>query len=202
MNRIYTASMLLLVFAASASAQGFHLSLDTSGGGGFTGLNSVSVQTVPNTVCDSASPPKCSIDPNNVVLIRNASYTWQPALAVGLTFRIITPNAWKDQDGDGIGFGPSGQFVFLPSGTGTTAAPAATFNIGTQSKQLFFGVLFAKASTADIPGGGSRAIVPIGFPSDAFVLANSGRVPAFFAGIILAGKSVTSPGASPTAKRP
>jgi hypothetical protein len=177
--------------AAPSSTPVHHWSLDTAAGGGFVGIKAAGVQTLPNTTCDKSTPPVCTVDPNNIIIVKNNTYAWQPALAVGLIFRYIRHIDPKTQDGIGIGVG--GQFVFVPRGDSTRAAPAATLHVGTQSKQLFFGAIFAPADTVDIPGGGNRAVVPLGFSINSLARTDGGRGPTYFAGVVIAGKSITAP---------
>jgi hypothetical protein len=185
---LHLSFVILCANAPLAHAQ--HLSIDAAAGGGFVGVDTAGVQTIPNTSCDTSNPPKCTADANTVIAIKNTAYSWQPALAVGLVFRYI-PNPGATSH-DGVGIGVGGQFVFVPHGSSSRAAPAITVHIGTASKQLFLGAVFMPSDTVDIPGGGDRAVLSTGFQTSSLIRPDGGRGPTFFAGVVIDGKSLTS----------
>jgi hypothetical protein len=186
-------------FASSALAQLPHMAIDIAAGGGFVGLDTNEVQTTPHTTCTPAQPPVCTADPANVVVTANSRYGWQPAVATGLVFRYIPKPEYvgsDDQGGmkrDGFGIGLGAQFVFVPHGDNTRAAPALTIHVGRSSQQVFFGWVFAPVDKVEIPGGGPSAIVPAGFQATELIRPDAGRRPQFFAGVVIGGVAVTQP---------
>jgi hypothetical protein len=176
------------------------IGIDVSAGGGFVGLNTVEVQSTPRTTCQAGAPPVCSIDAERVVITANYKYGWQPAVATGLVFRyVFTPSEFarttsNDPIKDGLGVGLGAQFVFVPRGDVTRAAPALTLHAGRSSQQVFFGVVFAPSDKVEIPGGGTSAIVPVSFPTAGLIRPDARRRPQFFAGVVIGGVAVTRPG--------
>jgi hypothetical protein len=190
-----------VLFGSPAGAQGLSkLAIDVAAGGGFAGLRSSEVQTVPHTTCNSGQPPVCTVDSSVVKIIANSTYGWQPAIATGLVFRYVPHPArvGTSKSGeevmDGIGVGLGAQFVFVPRDDTTRAAPAITVHVGKSSQQVFFGVIFAPSDRAELPGGGKSAVVPVGFDAAGLIRPNGGNKIQFFAGVVIGGVAVTQPG--------
>jgi hypothetical protein len=189
----------ILTLPRPAAAQFGKWAIDVAAGGGFVGLNTNEVQTTPRTTCTTADPPVCTVDTNNVVITANSRYGWQPAVATGLVFRFVpkAETVSKSTSGeelkDGIGFGIGGQFVFVPRGDTTRAAPALTIHVGKSSQQIFFGWLFSPVDRVEIPGGGTSAVVPAAFPTSSLLRPDSQRRAQFFAGVVIGGVPVTRP---------
>ena len=155
--------------ALSAEAQQNQLrtvkwALEVAAGGGFAGLSEVAVQQEPNLTCTTATPPVCTPDPANKVLVRNKAYSWRPSVATGIVFRMLFRETTEDRAADAWGAGHGTHFVFVPKSEGEARpAPALAIHVGKAQMQAFAGFILVPTNEATLPGGGNRAIVPIGF---------------------------------------
>jgi hypothetical protein len=175
--------------------------------GGFAGLAQVTVQTVPNLICSEQAvlrnpagtpttvgvTPSCTVDPNNVVAIKNTTHNWKPATSTGIIFRWIVHKDQDDEKNDGFGVGVGTHFVFVPSEQSTRAAPAITFHMGKKGLQVFGGWIFVRTDSVELPGLGERAVVPATFTTSSLTRTEGGREATFFAGIVIGALSITKP---------
>lgn len=133
-----------------------HLALDVMAGGGFVGTTTRDVETSPHFNCEGNPIATCLPVEAFVALRESVSKSWQPAIATGLVIRYVFRPRADPNDAtriDGIGLGVGGNFVFVPSGDSTKAAPALTLHFGTSGQQLFFGWLFTWTRSVILSGG-------------------------------------------------
>jgi hypothetical protein len=194
----FTAIFALLA-AAGLEAQVDRLQIEAAATGGFVGLSSANVQTQPDLICAPGSA--CTVDQNNVKLVRTKAYSWEPALSAGIVFRwllgtreeLSKMNATAAAGAVGVGLGLHFVFVPKPGGPGVSPAPAIALHVGTAHMQAFAGMIFANSDAVMLPGGGSTAIVPNGFSTSSLTIPNGSWGPNFFAGIVIGGISVKTP---------
>ena len=185
----------VLVCSSAAQAQNppnVKWRLEVAAGGGFAGLSEVEVQSEPHLACSAATPPVCTPDPANKVLVRNKSYSWRPAVSTGLVFRWLLEPATEATAAEALGVGLGAHFVFVPKTEGATRpAPALAVHFGKAAMQVFAGFIFVPTNEATLPGGGQRAVVPSSFDQSVLVRNDAGKGPSFFAGIVIGGVPVT-----------
>ncbi len=130
--------------------------VEAAAAGGFVGINQVQLQRIPLVLCPSPSPGQttpivCSPDPtNNVLVVKNQTNDWRPAVSAGLVFRWRFPHTKREQGDDSFGIGVGGHFVFVPQSDGTTSkpAPALTAHFG-KSAFLAIGASFLARPRAE-----------------------------------------------------
>jgi hypothetical protein len=158
------------------------LNLEVAGSGGFSGF--IEAEALQQPAYDCNTNDVCTAVPDSVDLVRNTRYVWQPALSVGLVFRYGRRS--------GIGAGVGGHMVFVPNEGGTRPLPAFTIHVGSESHQLFGGLILGSSDAIQFPNGRDR--FRVGSDSvPSFVRRNAGKGPNYFFGIVLEGKSLLGP---------
>ena len=179
-----------------ASSKWDRVYIDVAPSGGFIGVRKVELQTQPSLVCAATQPPAtapaCTPDTASVLAIKNSSYSFQPAVSVGVVFGYrVHGDATSD---DALYVGVGGNAVFVPTSENSTRpAPSITFHAGKKSVGAFAGFVFVPTDDITLPNGATQISVPPGFNTSSLVRTNAGRGPTFYFGIVVGGLPVKSP---------